>query len=73
MSECQFELQPLYCGQCGAYVGVLGTCEDFAVCDTCQSKDLRDYEQGARRGHDLIYSPQQEKGKPPMHVGKLPR
>lgn len=71
MSECKFELKPLYCDQCGAFVGVLGTCEDFAVCDTCQSRDLTDYENGARRGHDLVYSPQFERGKPPMHVAKI--
>ena len=72
MSECKFELHPLNCAQCGAFIGVLGTCEDYAVCDRCQSQDLRDYANGARRGHDLIYSPQFEKGKPPMHVAKIP-
>lgn len=69
--ECKFELQPLNCGQCGAFVGVLGTCEDYAFCDNCQSRDLRHYEDGDRRGHDLVYSPQFENGKPPMHVGKV--
>jgi hypothetical protein len=70
-NECRFELQPLYCGSCGAFIGSLGTCEDYAVCDRCQSQDLKDYENGARHGYDLVYSPQFEKGKPPMHVGKV--
>lgn len=71
MNECKFEQQPLYCGQCNAYIGVLGTCEDFAVCDKCNSRDLRDFETGARHGHDVVYSPQFEKGKPPMHAAKV--
>lgn len=70
--ECRFEQQPLLCDWCGAFVGVLGTCEDYAVCDACQSRDLRDYDNGARRGHDLVYSPQFEKGKPPMLAAKIP-
>lgn len=69
--ECRFEQQPLYCTNCSAYIGVLGTCDDFAVCDNCQSRDLYKYEEGARRGHDLVYSPQFEKGKPPMHAAKV--
>lgn len=73
VSECKFDLQPLYCGECGAYIGTLGTCDDFAWCERCNSKRLRAYEAGARSGHDLVYSPQYEKGKPPMHAAKVPR
>lgn len=71
MNECRFEQQPLSCCQCSAFIGVLGTCEDFAVCDKCQSQDLKDYDSGARRGHDLVYSPQDESGKSPMQVAKV--
>lgn len=71
--ECRFEQQPLYCDECGAYVGVLGTCEDHAWCDNCHLKSLRQYEQGERYGYDLVYSPQHEKGKPPMHDAKIPK
>lgn len=70
MDECKFELEPLYCGECGAYIGVLGTCEDVGWCDNCHSRSLRNYEAGDRFGYDLIYSPQEERGKPPMHTAK---
>lgn len=69
--ECKFDLQPLNCDECGAYVGVLGTCEDFAWCERCNSKMLRLYDSGARSGHDLVYSPQYEKSKPPMRAAKV--
>jgi hypothetical protein len=72
MSECKFDLVPLYYDECGAYVGVLGTCEDRAWCDTCHSRSLRGYEAGDRYG-DLVYSPQYEKGKPPMQQAKVPK
>lgn len=70
-NECKFDLQPLYCDYCGAYIGVLGTCEDYALCDTCQSRDLKHWDEGARRGYDLVYSPREEKGKAPVHTGKV--
>lgn len=73
MIECQFELQPLTCMECGAFIGDLGTCEDAAWCERCNSVRLRAYEDGARSGHDIIYSPQFEKGKPPMLAAKVPR
>jgi hypothetical protein len=63
MSECQFEQQPLYCSDCGAYIGVLGTCEDFAQCDRCASRILRQYDEGARQGFDVVYSPEYEETK----------
>lgn len=70
-NECKFELQPLYCDECGAYVGALGTCEDRAWCNACNSKVLKDYNIGKRNGYDAVYSPQFEKGKPPMRQGKV--
>lgn len=70
MNECKFEQQPLNCIDCGAFIGVLGTCEDFAWCERCNSKRLNT---GERSGHDIVYSPQEEHGKPPMHAAKVPR
>lgn len=72
-SECKFELAPLNCSECGAYIGVLGTCEDSAWCERCNSKALRAYDEGARSGHDLVYSPQNETGKSPMLAAKIRR
>lgn len=72
MGECQFEQVPLNCDECGAFVGVLGTCDDHAWCEHCNSKVLREHDKGMRSGYDLVYSPQEEKGKPPMHVTKVP-
>lgn len=58
--ECQFELQPLYC-HCGAYVGELGTCEDFAICSGCNSKVLKArFGDSARTDIDEIYTPADE-------------
>lgn len=60
-TECKFELKPLNCASCGAYIGDLGTCEDFAICSACNSKVL-----SARFGDnvttdvDEIYSPAEE-------------
>lgn len=71
-NECKFELQPLYCIDCGAFVGDLGTCEDFAWCEQCNSKRLSALGE-ERSGYDMIYSPQEEKGKPPMRASKVPR
>lgn len=73
MSECKFEQEPLNCIDCGAFVGVLGTCDDFAWCEMCNSKRLSAYDANARSGHDIVYSPQEERGKPPMHAAKVPR
>jgi hypothetical protein len=73
MSECRFELQPLYCLECGAATGLLGTCDDAVWCERCNSARLRAYDEGARTGHDLVYSPREETGKSPMHVAKVPR
>jgi len=73
MEECKFDLVPLNCDECGAFVGVLGTCEDHAWCDACHSKSLQNYDAGDRRGYDLVYSPQYEKGKPPMQQAKVPK
>lgn len=68
--ECKFDLQPLSCIDCGAFIGDLGTCEDLAWCEACNSKRLDAY--GMKRsGYDLIYSPQEEHGKPPMRVNKV--
>jgi DNA-directed RNA polymerase subunit RPC12/RpoP len=72
MDECKFDLQPLYCDECGAFVGNLGTCEDHAWCERCNSRILATLEVKPS-GYDLIYSPQEERGKPPMQVGKIPR
>lgn len=33
--QCQFEIGPLYCGDCGAYIGEEGTCRDYATCKKC--------------------------------------
>ena len=33
--ECQFDLKPLHCSNCGAFIGDLGTCEDQALCGPC--------------------------------------
>lgn len=56
--ECRFELQPLYCSECGAYIGVLGTCEDDAWCEACNSKALQaeSNKPDARSGSDWIYN-----------------
>jgi len=60
MGECQFELQPLYC-HCGAYVGELGTCEDFAICSACKSEVLRArFGASASTDVDEIFSPAEE-------------
>lgn len=60
MSESKFELSPLYC-HCGAYVGELGTCEDFAICSACNTEVLRArFGSDAQTDVDEIYSPAEE-------------
>lgn len=71
--ECRFELQPLYCLECRGATGILGTCEDAVWCEQCNSVRIRAYDEGARSGHDIVYSPQEERGKPPTHAAKIPR
>lgn len=63
MSECQFDLQPLNCAQCGAYIGTFGTCEDFAVCGNCSTKHLERYVKERHTRADLVYSPDYEETK----------
>lgn len=69
-NECRFELQPLYCIDCGAFIGNLGTCEDWAWCERCNSRRLA---HAKKSGYDVIYSPQEEKGKPPMRASRVSR
>jgi hypothetical protein len=57
MNECRFDLKPLECANCGAYIGELGTCEDSAVCDNC----LSGYKTG--KAEDLIISPKYQETK----------
>lgn len=40
MSECRFDLKPLRCTKCGAYMGELGTCDDVAYCGKCDGGGL---------------------------------
>lgn len=56
--ECKFDLQPLSCSECGAFIGTLGTCDDTAWCEKCNSKALRARlsNPAAHSGYDLIYS-----------------
>lgn len=35
IGQCQFEIKPLYCDDCGAYIGEEGTCQDYATCRNC--------------------------------------
>lgn len=72
MSECQFELKPLRCADCGAFIGTLGTCEDFAVCDRCAHDDLREYD-ASIGGYDSIYSPQYEEKDGELVITKFQR
>jgi hypothetical protein len=68
--ECRFELGPLSCSECGAFIGVLGTCEDSAWCEKCNSKTLAATlnDPNARSGSDLIYSPIEPYG--PLSITK---
>lgn len=72
--ECRFEQVPLNCSQCGAFIGTLGTCEDVAVCDTCNTKAQRKFSPDTKTtGFDVIYSPQDEDGQSPLKKGKVKR
>lgn len=63
--ECRFDLKPLHCAQCGAYIGELGTCEDEAVCGHCDSRGLEPWQdEDMVIGVDTVYQPN-EGGKTP--------
>jgi hypothetical protein len=40
--ECRFELMPLHCSLCGAYLNQEGTCEDqeHAFCSNCAKQEF---------------------------------
>lgn len=68
MPECRFELVPLYCIDCGAAIGELGTCDDRAWCRVCSSRHA-----GYIDTEDSIYQPafEDEKFYQLVHVNKV--
>ena len=59
--ECKFDLKPLHCAKCGAYIGELGTCDDVAYCGHCDGAGLKPWvEDGTIMGVDTVYQPDEE-------------
>ena len=66
--ECRFDLKPLHCAKCGAFIGQLGTCDDVAYCGKCDSAGLKpSQDDDTIIGVDTVYQPEpDQEAKHPM-------